>query len=713
MQNSDITKTAPLKKWCPKSKKRFLFSFIILAFLLIVLFLVAGYYSAFKTKSYLPAEIPVTINLVHSEINPTKIITPWYKLIVDQNGMLSVNTTTDEVIMSGLTYYAEHKGVNERWGLENVVVKQTNDSIITITGYSSDNTLVHINLVTHKNLSKLDIQIKTQYNVNTIVKREALVASFDVPVTEVYRKNRTVDIDKFEPEYWLNKEGARFGSKARSALIYHNPNISSLQLQTEKKLLFVNLVYFLDHPYGYAPFSKSKRDNLQERSEANYTKGSERINQFSINFGLRPKVTPRLMAVPYGFQSAYIFTEHADGGTLKTQRAAYFGSESVINAKDAIGGFVKYKIPVTKSVFFIDSSKLQGVSVIGLNNDTSLRNFLDQLYATGLYDICLHTPDEMNSSRAVLEEAIKFMKTRYNTITWIDHGFFRGLINREAFVAEGLDSSSKFYAADLWEKYDTRYFWSPQIEYNRDSLHVSLTDHIKKLQFYKAYSSLWQNFLSPRELKEMNPIQAIKELRRRYSNKFESNSLMPGMGDSYPTPLYWKHPTMTADFYSWSTDFVELYTILSPNVVEQQKIQIDNLVKNWGIYLSHGYYVRTVDSEILLSDEKGKLYTNPYFNDILHYIAQKRDNGELYTTTVRDLLDYWIKLDHVSFEYLPDGSITISNNNVKPIKGISIVMRTDKVIVEGKVPSTKKHGIDTIYWFDLQAGEKVKLRITS
>jgi len=521
-----------------------------------------------------------------------------------------------------------------------------------------------------------------------------------------------VDSDNFEQEYWLNKEGARFGSDERSALIYHNPNISSLQLQTEKKLLFVNLDYYIDHPYGYAPFPKRENEKLNDQSKANYNEGYERNNSFSINFGSHPKVTPRLMAVPYGYQASYIFTEHADAGNIKTQRAAYFGSEQVIRASDAIGGFVKYGIPTTKSVFYLASGSSKGSGIKEDSSDSLLIKFLDQLHSTRLYDICLHTPEESNSSRIVLAEAIEFMKNRYNTISWIDHGFFKGAVNREAFVADGLDPNSVYYAADLWEKFDTRYFWSPQVEYNRDSLHISLTEEIKKFQFYKAYVSLWKNFLSSRELKEMTPFQAIKELNRRYHNKFESNSLMPGMGDSYPTPLYWQHPTRTNNFYSWATDFVQLFVDLSPEIVEQEQIQIDNLVKNRGIFISHGYYVRKHDSKVIISDEKGKLVVNPYFNEILSSIAQKRDKGELYTTTVRDLLDYWIKLENVTFEYLPGGEIEITNNNDKPIQGLSIAMKTDKVSIDNKIPSTKKLGEDTIIWFDVNAGEKVRMRIT-
>jgi hypothetical protein len=208
----------------------------------------------------------------------------------------------------------------------------------------------------------------------------------------------------------------------------------------------------------------------------------------------------------------------------------------------------------------------------------------------------------------------------------------------------------------------------------------------------------------------MNFHEATKELIRRYHNQFENNSLVPGKGDGYPTPLYWQHPTITDHFYSWATDFVQLYSTLSPKVVKQEQVQIENLIKNRGVFISHGYYVRTTDSEIITTDNKGKLQVNPYFNEILNSIAQKREKGELYTTTIRDLLDYWIKLENVSFEYLTNGEIEIVNNNNQPIKGVSLALKTDRFQVKGKEPSIKKLGNDTILWFDIEAGEKVRIK---
>lgn len=260
----------------------------------------------------------------------------------------------------------------------------------------------------------------------------------------------------------------RFGSGDKSALIYHTPLLSSLQLDTKNNLVFLNLEYYLDHPFIQIPFQEDSLGRWVDLSKSEYIAGSERNNSFSINFGDNSKVIPRVMLVPNGYLACYVFTEHADGGDIRTNRASYFGSEDIHNIKDATGGFAGHKIPVTKSVFYLEPSGNFGSSVQENINSSQFLDFLDQHQATNNYDICLHSPENGNSNRKILEESMKFMKDRYNSSTWIDHGFYSGKINRECSVADGFNSNSEYYAADLWEKYETRYFWSPAVELIRN-----------------------------------------------------------------------------------------------------------------------------------------------------------------------------------------------------------------------------------------------------
>jgi len=167
-------------------------------------------------------------------VNQIELKRSWYELFVDEYGRVTIKTLEGEVVMSSLTYYSSYEGVNNDWGLDNISVKLSSDSTISIMGEGPMGVLVKILLTAHNNIPNIDVNIKTHYSKNTIVRREALVATFDVKVSEVYRKNRQVDVESFDSEYWLQRQGVRFGSGYRSALIYHTPFVSSLQLDTKK-----------------------------------------------------------------------------------------------------------------------------------------------------------------------------------------------------------------------------------------------------------------------------------------------------------------------------------------------------------------------------------------------------------------------------------------------------------------------------------------------
>jgi hypothetical protein len=692
-------------------RKLFIITFLLVLLftgLSVAVFITVGYFAASKPSSYLPVIHESDLGQYPSGTKQIELNRSWYDLFVDGYGRVTVKTLKGEVIMSNLLYYSAYEGVKENWGLNNISVKLTSDSTVLIMGEAPLDVLVKILLTVHYNIPKIDVNIKTLYSKNTTVLREALVASFDVKTSEVYLKNRQVDVEPFDSEYWLQRQGVRFGVGNRSALIYHTPLLSSLQLDTKRNLLFVNLEYYLDHPFIHIPYQVDGGGKWIDLSKAKYNVGNERSNNFSIYLGNIPKVTPRIMLVPDGYLAGYVFTEHADGGNIRTHRAAYFGSEDILKIEDASGGFVGHKIPVTKSVFYSDPGGTSGSSIVDDPDRPQFLSFLDQINNTGEYDICLHTPDGANSNRKVLEESIKFMKDRFNTITWIDHGMYSGKINRESIAAEGLNPKSEYYAADLWEKYETRYFWSPAVEVIRES---SLKEMIKKLKLYNASVFLWQRYMSPKELKELKFYTAFRELIKRYLEKGEMNSLRPNKGKAFPTPLFWQHPTQTRNFYSWVTDYSkEINNLSAKRVMIEQKL-LGNLISDWGIFINHGYFVRNGKDDDIFSERDGRLVMNPYFDEILGLMAHMRDEGDLYITTIRNLLDYWILIDNVSFEYMPDGVININNANNESINGLSLVVNAKVVRINGEVPKKRQVGENTIIWFDIPAKSSAQMKI--
>lgn len=87
------------------------------------------------------------------------------------------------------------------------------------------------------------------------------------------------------------------------------------------------------------------------------------------------------MPVWEGFEAAVIFTEHADWSDIRTHRAVCFGSEDIVSADSAVGGYVYYDVPVTKSVFFNNPDSVCNIEknsdFPGLHASLSDDDFLD------------------------------------------------------------------------------------------------------------------------------------------------------------------------------------------------------------------------------------------------------------------------------------------------------------------------------------------------
>ncbi|HKK41828.1 MAG TPA: hypothetical protein VJ963_05410 [Bacteroidales bacterium] len=677
---------------------------------LLILLLVFGYYKAGKQISYLPA-LKAGLFKTGSDTKSTiELKGVGYILDASKSGDIKVKTPDGSLILSGLKFYSEYRGTKPKIGLDSVTVQLRNDSTLSISGKGAFGTKVGLTLTVPSHRSRLDVSVRTRYSRDVKIDRESLIAGFGVPVSKIYLKNRKEVSGNFSSQYWLQRQGVRFGKGERSALVYNCQEVSSLQLDVNRRHLFINLDYYLDHPFIHYPYQKDAGGRWKDLSRSEYHGDNVTKRTFAIHFDV-PEEIPRLKLTPYGYLAAYVFTEHADGGTLKSNRAAYFGAEDISDINKAVGGFAAHRIPVTKSVFFFNPDSANYVSVRDDPQFPAFRNFLDHLNATGLYDLCLHTPENLNSTRERMEESVSYMHGRYNTSTWIDHGFYNGKINRECFVADGLDPTKVLYGADLWRKYNTRYFWSPAVE----EMHTySLKDNLMHLKFYDVAVKLWSRYLSPKELTEMSFRYALINLIKRLGEKNELDCFLPGKGSSYPTPIAWQNKTISGDFYSWVTDdFYKDFKDMDQKSLDHEKKLLERMISEWGIYINHGYYVRYGSGHGVINKKDGKMVINPYFDRMLAIMSDMRDRGDLELVTVRGLLDYWVLLRKVSFDYLPDGKIIVCNNNDKPVNGLSLAVDGSGILVDGRVPEMKKAGEDTVFWFDIPAGDRAEISIAA
>jgi len=524
---------------------------------------------------------------------------------------------------------------------------------------------------------EIEINVEEKYKKELKCRRSTILIESEHEVSEVFRSNRKSDIDNFQREYWLDKQGVLFGEAENSLLIYNTPDISSLQLAANDNLLLINLDYEKDHPFLHFPLDNDSTDYMEDWSASKYDKREKRTNSFNLSIGIKTKSLPRLMKNPTGFLATYIWTEHADFSNIRTNRATYFGSEEISHPKNSTGGFIKYNIPVTKSVFYDNPDGITNAEISegnftelesAIQTDTSFHTFLMQIKDRDI-EICLHTPEQFTTTPGQLEKALNFTKENFSSVSWIDHGYNNHIENnREDLMCDGLLKRSPYFAAGLWEKYGVRYFWNAYYE-----------DYFT-FQDWKFGSSI-EPFYS-------------------------------GFGDFMPKPDYWKHPTRSGEIIHWPTSTV-LYIEhegLWEYFYNEQKLK--EFVENWAVEMNHcypawvdpkkGFWTYNADSIIV---------AQAGFNKTLERMAVLRDNQQLNVTTVKEFIDYQLLLENIDFQLMPDGRIKIINNNQQDITGLSFATKAKAVLVDRLKPAQKATGDDIIFWFNLEAGASKIIRV--
>jgi len=539
--------------------------------------------------------------------------------------------------------------------------------------YSSKKIIIYCNEYS----PEIEIKTKEKYKQELECRRSTILIESEQEVSEVFRSNRKSDIDNFQQEYWLGKQGVLFGEAENSLLIYNTPDISSLQLAANDNLLLINLDYEKDHPFLHFPLNNDSTDYMEDWSASKYDKREKRTNYFNLSVGIKTKSLPRLMKNPSGFLATYIWTEHADFSNIRTNRATYFGSENISHSENSTGGFIKYNIPVTKSVFYDNPDGITNAEISGGNftelesaiqTDTSFHTFLMQIKDRDIA-VCLHTPEQFTTTPQQLENALSFTKENFASVSWIDHGYNNHIENnREDLMCDGLLKRSPYFAAGLWEKYGVRYFWNA---------------------YYEDYFT-FQNW--------------------KFGSSIEP--FYSGFGDFMPKPDYWKHPTRSGEIIHWPTSTV-LYIEqegLWEYFYSEQKLK--EFVENWAVEMNHcypawvdpkkGFWTFNADSIIV---------AQAGFNKTLERMAVLRDNQQLNVTTVKEFIDYQLLLENIDFQLMPDGKIKITNYNQQDVNGLSFATKAKAVLVDRLKPAQKATGDDLIFWFDIEAGASKIIRV--
>ena len=639
---------------------------------------------SFKEKgnpSYLPdaAHLAYFLSFAKSDI---LFENNYYSIYYDEyHKQIGLYSTNGEKIIDNIFYHLKEKTTAESNIIDVPFIfkgkKETKAK--TVLKFVSKTKFNKLKFEIHcdKNLSKIDFYIGEKFIKNSDISRSTIIIDGSQKPTEVYRFNRQSHTKDFQNEYWLDKQGLKLGESDSSFIIYNNNQISSIQFDRVNTRLSVNLDWENDHPFLRFPLNNDSTDWKLEQSFSTHEKGDRDKYSFTVYVGSKIKNMPRFMKNPNGFEATYIWTEHADFSDIRTNRATYFGSENIVTANSAIGGFVKYDIPVTKSVFYDNPDSITNIGAsdgrfnsleCSIKPDSEFSHFLDEIYAKG-NEICLHTPEQFTTTERDLEEAFTYMQDKYKSPTWIDHGYNnKAQNNREDLVCDGSVKESPFYSIDKWNTYDIKYFWNP---------------------YYEDYFTF---------------------MGKEFNNSIEK--AYTGWGDFIPKPDYWQHLSKTANIYHWPTAsalFVESDGLWDYYF---NAIKIDDFIDNWSVEINHCYppWVDpmkgfwTYDSDSLIIAQAG-------FNRTLKLMSELRDNGKLNVCTIQDFMDYRLATEIVDYEILTDGRIKVTNNSGNTINGLSFATKAKYVLIDRLKPEQKTVGDDLIFWFDIGVGKSKVIRV--
>ena len=554
-----------------------------------------------------------------------------------------------------------------------VIVEFINADGDTINDPSISVTNMHVGFKLDPNdIIGFNITTETRFKEDVKLLRLAFVLPLPDGEITVFRRNQHIDSLHLQSSYYLDREGFTIKNDSISWSTYHNTGISSLQLDIENRTACFNIDYWRDHPLLHYPMRSDTSDYFEDISYRNVKAGEVLTGDFNI-FSKAPDDLPRLMPVWDGYQSAFIFTEHADWTDIRTHRAVLFGNENITKPEDAVGGFCYYNIPVTKSVFYWNPDHITNAEtsegrfpglIESIKTNKEFYKLLKSIKKEG-FEICLHSPEIYTTIPSEFPKTMRFMKKQFGTKSWIDHGYNNGPEkNREDMVCDGLLPDSPQYAADLWKENGVRYLWNPYYEENR---------------------------------------------MERYN--FDNHFVQPydGFGDALPNRQITILPNGDKDFLLWSTP-----STLEVNEDREwyyyfDSVRLQRLVDQHNVFITHTYPAWSNPWRAFWEyDEKGNAVAMPGFNFALSQLARFREEKKILPTTVEAYLSYYEKLQNVEYLILDNQAVRLINQG-EAIQGLTLLC-SKPVVVEGKAIDFRKVKEGYLIWFDLKKNETVTIK---
>ncbi len=631
----------------------------------------SGQWAIFQDSIIIPAKREPKIDIRLHPYNPNKTTFDIDSCTITLQQKIFPSFLTD--IKQNLHHFPTVKLNNPIFhsvSLASIINNQSEESSLKLLDRMIIGENDYLNIVasqTNQN-NELLWEIKTKFKKTTKINRLALIYKYKGSITEVYRNNRIASSEIYGNEIWLGKQGFKLNIDSLEWFCYGDNNISSLQILKEQKLLIVNIDYSQDHPLFHFP----KLDNIINQKEdisANIYESDENKtlhHHFRITPSRTMKSAPRILPTQHGYQSAFLWTEHADFADFRLHKITYYGDENASGPSEAKAGFVFHNIPVTKSVFYTVNDTLKNNDYPKSFSNSQLTSvlktpgfeaFLDSLNSVG-NEICLHTPDFFTTNKETMEEALQYITKRYGSKTWIDHGYNNGESdNREDFMCDGLDT----YAFDLWKKYKIKYFWNGYFE---DTL-----------------------------------------IQNKFRSSMSRTIPFYDFEDQLPFPVFWEN-NKAPGLLSWRTSTVFYPTNGATwNYSFSDKI-LNDFTTHYGVEFSHIYPAHTGHTGFWKLDSDSNFSIQPEFDIALQRMASLREKGILQLPTVSEFMKHLESLKYITYR-IKKNKVIISNHG-NDIQGLTLVVKRNNLPKSffTDFPNHRINGNDLIFWFDIKKGSK-------
>ena len=135
-----------------------------------------------------------------------------------QTNSIRITSQGKDTLVSGSSFYQELIDLQtgdtvkpNPYAATNTMVTENGEQLYKWVD-ATDYCLTEFNAYFNQSGAEIKISVTSTYKKDVQVIRDALIMKMTQPLKEVYRKNTVVDTSNFQSEYWLNKEGVRFGS---------------------------------------------------------------------------------------------------------------------------------------------------------------------------------------------------------------------------------------------------------------------------------------------------------------------------------------------------------------------------------------------------------------------------------------------------------------------------------------------------------------------